>query len=425
MLDLSSRRSFTVCFLFIIPLCVGQGNEKCNRLSLATWNIGLEEKQATERTSSIIHAIRNSDADIIALQEAWGGPQILRTIYQAVKSKYPNFQVVDDSMREYINADRIPNQAYSPACPAAGIIAFETCFFPACSKLSGIPQLLCAINQCPKQFFPLYLNLKCWSCVFDRLISRGDPFGINYCGAVNLPQFVDTSPGIVPNSTEAPWGVSIGLMTLSTKKYPLEKIKAALFSESFISVRGYIIVGANHGQLIIANTHAATVDTGLPHPLTGTFLNNTYGSWADENKGQIKELEAIVWHAVTNGPHGKRSAVMMGDFNMGIASFAHNVSNVAPNSWYYIKGLKDLSGKSRWYDDYTEKKNLCTGCIDNYVLSFQQQFIYDHLFTHGPLFSSSDLFTKRIFDEYVQIVLNKTKVTTSLSDHYGIQMITN
>ena len=196
MVHLFSPVPFSAYFLFILSLCVGQGQGKCNQLTLATWNIGLEEKQATERTPLIIQAILNSDADIIGLQEVWGGPQILRTIYQAVKSKYPNFQVVDDNMRDYISADQIPNQVYSPACPASGIISFETCFFQYCSTLSDIPQLLCAMNQCPTHFAPLYLNSKCWSCVFDRFISRQDPLGINYCGAVNLPQLQSTSPGI-------------------------------------------------------------------------------------------------------------------------------------------------------------------------------------------------------------------------------------
>lgn len=86
-------------------------------LRFATWNIGLEEKQATERTSSIIQAIRQKDVDILCLQEVWGGPQILREIYQAVKDIYPNFQVLSDSMRDYISMDKLQAQVYSPACP--------------------------------------------------------------------------------------------------------------------------------------------------------------------------------------------------------------------------------------------------------------------------------------------------------------------
>ena len=211
-------------------------------------------------------------------------------------------------------------------------------------------------------------------------------------------------------------------MTLSTEQYPLKKLKAASFPEAFISIRGYIIVSTNRGRLIIANTHAATVDTALPHPLAGTFFNNTYASWSDENEGQIKQLEANVWLLVQHGHPLRKNAVMMGDFNMGIASFAHNLSNLAQNTWYYIEGLKGSHGKPRWYDDYTEKQNLCTVCTDNYVVAFQHQYIYDHFFTHGPLFSRSNLFTKRIFDENVRIISNNANVTTSLSDHYGIQM---
>jgi hypothetical protein len=340
-----------------------------------------------------------------------------------VKSKYPNFQVVDDNMRNYISADQVPNQVYSPACPASGIIDFEICFYPSCSAYSGVPELLCAINNCTAQFYPLYNNSICWACIFDRYISRRDPLGLNYCGAVNLPQYVDTSPGISPNSTDAPWNNSIGLMILSNTQYPLNKVKGAVYSEFYILIRGYIIVTANDGQLIISNTHLATVDTGIPHPLAGTFLNNTYGSWSEENEGQAMELESNVWSVFQEGSPGNKSAVMLGDYNMGIANFAYNVSDLSPSTWYYLHGLNDSTGNPRWYDDYTQEQNLCTGCIENFVVPAQYQIIYDHIFTHGPLFSLSDLLTKRIFDEFIQIILNNTNVTTSLSDHYGIKMI--
>jgi len=416
--------SFFVSFLLIISISICQENQKCNPLALTTWNIGLEEQQATERTPLIIEAILESDADIIGLQEAWGGPQILRTIYQAVKNKYPNFEVVDDNMRNYISADQVPNQVYSPACLASDVIEFEICFFQNCSTFSNVPQLLCAISACTAQFVPLYKNSICYACIFDRYISRKDPLGLNYCGAVNLPQFISTSPGIIPNSTDAPWNNSIGLMILSNAQYPLKKVKGALYSEYYILLRGYIIVTTNDGQLIISNTHLATVDTSIPHPPAYTFFNNSYGSWDDENKGQITELESNVWSLLQDGGLGNQSAVMLGDYNMGIANFAYNVSNLSPESWYYIHGLNDSTGEPKWYDDYTEKQNLCTGCSTNFVVAYQYQYVYDHLFTHGPLFSSSDLFTKRIFDELVQIIYDNTNVTTSLSDHYGIQLIT-
>ena len=418
-----SLTSFFVYFLLIISISICQDNGKCSRLTLTTWNIGLEEKQAVERTPLIIKAILNSDADIIGLQEAWGGPQILRTIYQAVKSKYPNFQVVDDNMRSYISDAQLSNQLYSPACPSSDIINFEICFFQNCSGIDQAAQLQCAITICGAQFVPLYTNPICYGCIFDRYISRQDPLGFNYCGAVNLPQLISTSPTITPNSTEAPWNHTIGLMILSTAQYPLQKVKAALFSESYVSLRGYIIVTTNNGQLIFANTHTATVDTPFPHPPARTFFNNTYGSWEEENQGHAAELESNVWNLLKNGNDTSTSAVMLGDYNMGIANFAHNVSDISAQTWNYIHGLKNLDGTLRWYDDYTEKQNLCTGCLDNYVVAFRRQYIYDHIFTHGPLFSSSDLFTKRIYDEFVQIVSNNTNVTTSLSDHYSVKMI--
>ena len=176
--------------------------------------------------------------------------------------------------------------------------------------------------------------------------------------------------------------------------------------------------------MIISNTHVASVEA-IPHPLTGTFFNNTYGSWAAENQGQVAELESNVWGLLQDKhyyDHHEKSAVMLGDFNMGIANFAHNVSDVLPDSWYYIHGLTDSNGQPRWYDDYTEKQNLCTGCSDNLVVPYPAGFIFDHIFTHGRLFKSG-LFTKRIFDEHVQIDYNNANVITSLSDHYGIEMI--
>ena len=287
--------------------------------------------------------------------------------------------------------------------------------------MTGPPQLLCAISQCHSQFGVLYANSVCFACIFDRYISRGDPLGLNYCGAVNLPPFINISLGIAPNSTEAPWNHSIGLMTLSTKQYPLKKLKAALYSEFFFAPRGYLIVSTNNGQLIIANTHVATVDIPIPHPSANTFFNNKYGSWNEENKGQVTELESNVWNLLNTRGYKDKSAAMVGDFNMGIANFAYNLSDLSPESWHYIHGLKDAKGKPRWYDDYTEKQNLCTRCIDNLVLQSKDNYI----FVHGPLFSPSNLFKKRMFDKYVQIINNGANETTHISDHYGIRMITS
>ncbi len=239
---------------------------------------------------------------------------------------------------------------------------------------------------------------------------------------MNLPQLISISAGITPNSTDAPWNNTIGLMILSDAQHPLKKVKASVFSEFYVFIRGYIIVTTYDGQLIISNTHLATVNTPLPHPAAHTFFNNNYGSWDAENTGQITELESNVWSLLQGKHNDDKSAVMLGDYNMGIASFAHNLSDIVPASWYYIHGLTDSNGKPRWYDDYTEQQNLCTGCSDNLVVPYPIQYIFDHLFTHGCFFSSG-LFTKRIFDEFVQIISNGTNVTTSLSDHYGIEMI--
>ena len=155
-----------------------------------------------------------------------------------MKGKYPNFQVVDDNMRNYISAHQIPNQVYPAACPALDILSFESCFVPKCSAFTGAPQFECATLQCPVQFATLYRNSVCWACIFDRFLSRKDPFGLNYCGAVGVSP---SSPGITPNSTEAPWNNSIGLMILSDAKNPLKKVKAAVFSEIYVLIRGYII----------------------------------------------------------------------------------------------------------------------------------------------------------------------------------------
>jgi len=413
-----------VYFLLLISTSICEekkGKDKdCEQLILATFNLGLEEQEAVERVPFIINALLNSDANIIGLQEVWGGPQILRTIYQAVKGKYPNFQVVDDNMRNYISAAQIPNQVYPPACPALEILSFESCFIPKCAAYTGTPQFVCAATLCSAQFDLLYRNSICWACIFDRFISQKDPFGLNYCGAVGT----SSGSGITPNSTEAPWNNTIGLLILSDAKHPLKKVKAAVFSEFYVTIRGYIITTTYDKKLVLSTSHVSSLQA-LPHPLAGTFFNNTYGSWAAENLGQIAELESNVWSVVQGKHHYDRdhkSAVMLGDFNMGIANFAHNVSDILSDSWYYIHGLNDSNGQPRWYDDYTQKQSLCTGCADNLVVPYPTQYIFDHIFTHGRFFKNA-LFTRRTFDDYVPIVYNNANVTTSLSDHYGVEMI--
>ncbi|CAF5005481.1 unnamed protein product, partial [Rotaria sp. Silwood1] len=38
---------------------------------------------------------------------------------------------------------------------------------------------------------------------------------------------------------------------------------------------------------------------------------------------------------------------MVGDFNMGIANFEHNVLAIQPDSWNYIHQLNDIDGSTR------------------------------------------------------------------------------
>ncbi|CAF3508326.1 unnamed protein product [Rotaria sp. Silwood1] len=397
---------------------------RTNIMRLATWNIDLGEQLAYERTSSIIKAIREKNVDILCLQEVWGGPQILRQIYQSVKDIYPYFQVVNDGMRDYISRDDLPTQTYSPACLATNITNAQICVSTYCSNVTDTQRFKCAMTKCPSQTLALYMNSKCWACIFDRFISRRDPLGLNYCGAVNLPQLISTSPGIIPNSTEAPWDHTIGLMILAKQRYPLKKLAANLYSHIGIAPRGYIIVSQEDKQLIIANTHVATVDISFPYTFIGAFLNITCCSWNDEKKGQTIELESLVWNFLRNNKGKYKNAIMAGDFNMGIANFKHDVSAIQPDDWNYIHQLHDIDGSTRWYDDYTEMHSLCTRCTDNLVVQFPKNYIYDHIFTHGDLFNSSKLSTQRIFDDPIKINSKNKTVITNLSDRYGIELIT-
>ncbi|CAF1162565.1 unnamed protein product [Rotaria sordida] len=414
--------SMFIYFFSLISIIICT-KHRTNVMKLATWNIGLEEQLAYERIPSIIKAIREKDVDILCLQEVWGGPLILREIYQSVKDIYPHFEVVNDNMRDYISCTQLPTQTYSPACSASNITNAQICLATYCSNVSDVAQLVCAITKCPTHFLNLYLKRKCWACVFDQLLSRRNLLGLNYCGAVNLPQLISTSPGISPNSTEAPWDHTIGLMILAKQRYPLKKLAANLYSEYYIFPRGYMIVSQENKQLIIANTHAATVETPFSHAPIGTFLNNKYGSWNDENKGQTIELESLVWNLLRNNKQKYKNAIMAGDFNMGIANFEHDVLAIQSDSWNYIHQLKDTDGSTRWYDDYSEMHSLCTRCTDNLVVQFPHNYIYDHIFTHGDMFGSSKLFTRRIFDDRIKINSIKGTVITSISDHYGIELI--
>ncbi|CAF3632436.1 unnamed protein product [Rotaria sp. Silwood1] len=391
-------------------------------ITLATWNIGLEEQLATERTSSIINAIRKKNADIVCLQEAWGGPLILRQIYQSLKHVYPYYEIVDDRMRNYISSKRLPTQTYNPACIPKNITSAQLCLATYCSASRDIELLICAMIKCPINFLALYTNSKCWACIFERFISRQDPSALNYCGAIILPKLNNTSSGIIHISTEEPWDHTIGLMILAKRGYPLKKLAANLFSEYYLFPRGYIIVSVENKQLIISNTHVATVETPFPHAPKGTFFNNKYGSWNEENKGQTIELESIVWNLFRNNRRKYKNAIMAGDFNMGIANSEHNVLALQADSWNYIHQLIDTDGSRRWYDDYTEMHRLCTRCTDNLVVHFPVNYIYDHIFTHGNMFHSCDLFTRRIFDNRVTISTRNGTIITSLSDHYAANL---
>ncbi|CAF5011862.1 unnamed protein product [Rotaria sp. Silwood1] len=108
---------------------------------------------------------------------------------------------------------------------------------------------------------------------------------------------------------------------------------------------------------------------------------------------------------------------------MGIDNFEHNVLALQPDSWNYIHQLNDADGSTRWSDDYTEMHSLCTRCTDNLVVTFSNNYIYDHIFTHGSMFNPFNLFTRRIFDDRIQINSTNGIMITSLSDHYGIELI--
>ncbi|CAF1159738.1 unnamed protein product [Rotaria sordida] len=387
--------------LISVIICI---KPRTNMMRLATWNIGLEEQLAYERTSSIIKAIREKNIDILCLQDVCGDPQILRQIYQSVKDIYPYFQVVNDGMRDYISRDDLPTQTCSPVCLATHITNAQICVYKYCSNVADTQRFICAMTKCPTETLFLYTNSKCWACIFDRFINCGDPLGLNYCGAVKLPQLISTSP--------------------AKQRYPLKKLAAKLYSKIGIAPRGYIIVSQEDKQLIIANIHVAAVDISFPYAHTETFLNSTCCSWNDENKGQTIELESVVWNFLCKNKRKYKNAIMSGDFNMRITNFKHHVSAIQPDDWNYMHQLHGINGSTRWYDDYTEMHGLCTRCTDNLVLPFPNNYIYDHIFTYGDLFNPSKLSTQRIFDDPIKINSRNKTIITNLSDHYGIELIT-
>lgn len=334
-------------------------------ISVATWNVGLEEKLADQRTNSIIDTINTTNFTIFCANEIWGGPERMKYFKDNLNYKY-----------KYSLIDMNTNVA-NPACNVDQI-------------LSGLPDLeKCEDQLCILKLFNVQQHSPCWACLIELSYKMyaGEKYDLNWC-LVNEQ-----------------WMQTLGLMLLSNVE--LKNVTWSYLPTAVIP-RGYIsawyddihvvcthltvpVVTYPYPGLVIDRVHVDT-QSNINYNTYAQMQEKTYGhpqpkivkSWMEENTEQAKILHNFVLNDT--------KVILMGDFNMGEELREYNVSAIDPDSYSIL--TRNLT------DAY---KGKCTACMGNSIVNMKHNVIYDHIFTRG-----TNLNIRRTFDK------------CDLSDHYGL-----
>ncbi len=349
-------------------------------LVIETYNVGLAHgfvDYAPERLPGIIAALRESEADVVCLQEAWEDGD-RADIEDAVAALFPHTQYTRTTQRK---ADA------SPACRRQELFGegrFVSCMQTDCAGTSGDDRTDCIIDRCGPVLDALKTdNPQCANALMAQV-------------GKSAPMALWTIMRPIRKAGLYAYGGSNGLMILS--RQPLSDAGVLDLSDIATLNRRqalYVDVPMEGGDTRVYCTHlSADLSEVAPYP-------GPFSSWGEENAAQV---DALLAHA-----EGLESVALVGDFNCGMegAGLVGELSEScqAVLDADYLDPVVSLSGE-------------CTWCVDNLLNADdgeEKESLIDHIFTRGLTPSAAAR-------AYTQTLDIGDGVTTSLSDHYGYRV---
>jgi endonuclease/exonuclease/phosphatase family metal-dependent hydrolase len=362
-------------------------------ISIVSYNAGLAHTYvplSNLRKPRIIKALRENSADVVCLEEVL---QIdVPDFIESLKEVYPYFHHVETKQKYASRA---------PVCSPFDLFGsqkFVSCVISKCRKKSSDAFTNCVIGECREPFEKLKTeNNDCAAAliaqvgagIFKALLTVFNPF---------------TEPGLFM------YGGSTGLLLLS--KHPLEKKFFLDFTDTSTSVaRGVLYAQA---KIYEKNYHLfcthLTPDISHIIPYTGRYKN-----WSFENKSQAERIVAFA-----NKNIGDEAQIIAGDFN-------HGKSNATVGRIGELEDNYPIWQKYGYIDPFEREDVKCSWCKENTLIENEKDkknTLIDHIFFKN-INNLKNIKTKIIFDEIIQVTNNNNKLSTNLSDHYGVNIELN
>jgi len=392
-----------------------------------------------ERRQPLADAIAAHDADILCLQEVWTRED-KEMIRDAAAEAFPYVVFFPDNLDTVIDdptdqQGEIPPTPTTVPCPdevfgmdtstmKALMDAAIDCVSANCSTDPGsedgrTTSTSCATKFCTPVITPILFGTdpqhgRCYACIAPQLPTS------------TFREIRESCPTVV--NQELAFGGQNGVMVLS--RHPLKD------SED------WVLPGTWNRRTILKTTaelpNGAELDTYCNHltpifnpasginvyPYTGQYgVGSTLpvdwpAGWQAEQELQAEKLINYV-----ASESGERPAVILGDFNSGIAFPAQDIVAEGEETYQLLEAAYTPAYTAEYLGE-----PLCTFCSTNPVTNPDNDpnatsVWIDHIFLHN-LPESAVRSTARVFDDdLVPVIVDEVEIVVPLSDHFGMRSV--
>jgi endonuclease/exonuclease/phosphatase family metal-dependent hydrolase len=367
--------------------------ESQSSLKLQTYNIGLAHQYvlyAQDRINPLMEELKNSDSDILCLQELWL-PSDVEKFKNALKEKFPH--------QHGLNAHQ-KFTTQSPICSVSDIGGggkLGRCLYNNCLKTSGDEFTQCVTGTCRNELNTLKNdNPQCAAALFAQ---------------VDQPLWKTLSKVLLPFMKLGLYAYEGEAGIYLFSKYPFEETDALDFLDSSTTNRRaglYAKVKVNGQNHHVLCTHL-TANFEKTIPYTGQ-----YNTWGNENKVQIQSLLDFL---NTKTKKTSDPIYAMGDFNCGPSLPEFGIQGD-------LESNCQLFEKNGYLDPISSAEFStpeCSFCRDNTLNAAnkeQTSHLIDHVFiknVKSPWSMESEVNFKN------EVSLPGIEKKQNLSDHYGVK----
>ncbi len=356
------------------------GNGTTEKLTVATWNLGLAYNfvpLAKERKDLAIEAAAAANADVLCIQEVWTEDDLAA---METAAKAAGFTEV------WVEKTKEDAAALPAACTEGDTKDLQPCAEKNCLGDKNLAD--CVQTKCGKQLGAV--SDTCLTCLASNL-------------HLTLPEILDTC---AKGGAKYTYGGLTGIMLLSRK--PLKNKKHTVLDSTLVR-RGVLraeVDAPGGGTVQIACTH-------LTAGLSSVKYTGTYGGWDKEQAAQVDDLIGLMRKA------SEGASIIMGDLNTGVKKGATIVDEFPEN---YAKFTA-----AGYVDPHMDREGtLCTFCGDNTLVATGadkggEGGVIDHVMIRG--FAGTIGAVKRTHDAKVKLTTAEGEKESHLSDHFGISVV--